>query len=94
MNCVKPKNRFSAIFSKISILWYVLLHKLYINMGISHILMYRNSLYDLPWPQCKNSSDSETLKNKNGRDKERVWRRGTKLATSLIMFVRLRVLTG
>jgi hypothetical protein len=40
----QAKNRFSAIFPKQSILRYMLLHKLYINVAIRHILVYRNSL--------------------------------------------------
>ena len=47
----QAKNRFSVtIFPKISILRYMFLHKLYINVTIRHILMYRKSLYDLPGP--------------------------------------------
>ena len=57
----QAKNRFSAIFMKISILRYMLLHKLYINMCIRHSLVYRNSFYNLPGPKYKNSSDRETL---------------------------------
>ena len=57
----RAKNRFSAIFLKISILRYMLLHKLYINMSIRHSLVYRNSLYNLPGPKYKNSTDRETL---------------------------------
>ena len=57
----QAKNRFSAIFPKISNLRYMLLHKLYINMTIRHILMYRKSLYDLPGPKYKNSSNRKTL---------------------------------
>ena len=53
----QAKNRFSAIFPKISNLRYMLLHKLYINVTIRHILMYRKSLYDLPGPKYKNSSN-------------------------------------
>ena len=59
----QAKNRFSAIFPKINILRYIiLLHKLYINMTIRHILVYRNSLYDVPELKYKNSSDRKTLK--------------------------------
>ena len=50
----QAENRFSAIFPKISILRYMLLHKLYINMAIRHILVYRNSLYDLAGRKYKN----------------------------------------
>ena len=50
----QAKNRFSAIFPKITILRYILLHKLYINVTIRHILMYRKSLYDLPGPKYTN----------------------------------------
>ena len=57
----RAKNRFSAIFLKISILRYMLLHKLYINMSIRHSLVYRNSLYNLPGPKYINSTDRETL---------------------------------
>jgi len=57
----RAKNRFSAIFLKISILRYMLLHKLYINMSIRHSLVYHNSLYNLPGPKYKNSTDRETL---------------------------------
>ena len=57
----QAKNRFSAIFPKISNLRYMLLHKLYINVAIRHILMYRKSLYDLPGPIYKNSSNPKTL---------------------------------
>ena len=57
----RAKNRFSAIFLRISILRYMLLHKLYINMSIRHSLVYRNSLYNLPGPKYKNSSDRKTL---------------------------------
>ena len=57
----QAKNRFSAIFPKISNLRYMLLHKLYINVTIRHILMYRKSLYDLPGPKYKNSSNRRTL---------------------------------
>ena len=57
----RAKNRFSAIFLKISILRYMLLHKLYINMSIRHSLVYRNSLYNLPGPKYKNPTDRETL---------------------------------
>ena len=32
----------------------MLLHKLYINMAIAHILLYRKSLYDLPRRKYKN----------------------------------------
>ena len=39
----------------------MLLHKLYINVTIRHILMYRKSLYDLPGPKYKNSSNRKTL---------------------------------
>jgi len=53
----QAENRFSAIFPKISNLRYMLLHKLYINVTIRHILMYRKSLYDLPGPKYKNSSN-------------------------------------
>ena len=58
----QAKNRFSSIFPKINILRYILLHKLYINMAIRHILVYRNSLYDVPGLKYKNSSDRKTLK--------------------------------
>ena len=40
---------------------FMLLHKLYINLVIRHILVYGNSLYDFLGPKYKNSSDSETL---------------------------------
>ena len=58
------KIRFSAIFPKINILRYMLLHTLYINMaiGIRYILAYRNSLYDLPGTKYKNESDREPFK--------------------------------
>ena len=39
----------------------MLLHKLYINLAIRHILVYGNILYDFLRPKYKNSSDSETL---------------------------------
>ena len=55
----QAKNLLSAIFSKRSILRYMLLHKLY--MAISHILVYTNCLYELSGPECKNSGDRETL---------------------------------
>ena len=58
----KAKNRFSTIFPKITILRYILLHNLYINMAIRHILVYENSLYDVPGLKYKNSKDRETLK--------------------------------
>ena len=47
MNCVKPK-----IFLR-----YILLYKLYINMAIRHISVYRNSFYDRPGPKYKHPSD-------------------------------------
>ena len=58
----QAKNRFSAIFPKITILRYILLHKLYINMAIRLILVYGNSLYDVPVLKYKNSRDRKTLK--------------------------------
>ena len=39
----------------------MLLHKLYINVTIRHILMYWKSLYDLPGTKYKNSSNRKTL---------------------------------
>ena len=50
----QAENRFSAIFPKISILRYMLIYKLYINMAIRHILVYQNSLYDLAGLKYKN----------------------------------------
>ena len=47
----QAENRFSAIFPKIR---YMLINKLYINMAIRHILVYRNSLYDLAGPKYNN----------------------------------------
>jgi len=32
----------------------MLIYKLYINMAIRHILVYRNSLYDIAGPKYKN----------------------------------------
>ena len=48
------KNLFSAIFPKMSILRYMLIYKLYINiMAIRHILVHWNSFYDLTGPKYK-----------------------------------------
>ena len=58
---LQAKNRFLAIFPKIINLRYMLLHKLYINVTIRHILMYRKSLYGLLGPKYKNSSNRKTL---------------------------------
>ena len=48
------KNLFSAIFPKMSILRYMLIYKLYINLAIKHFLVHRNSFYDLTEPKYKN----------------------------------------
>ena len=61
----QAKNRFSAVFPKISNLSYMLLHKLYINMAIRHILMYDYCLYDLPRRKCKNHGNYELRQAKN-----------------------------
>ena len=63
------KIRFSAIFPKISILRYMLLHKLYINVAIRYNvhLVYRNSLYDLAGPKYKNQSDRKEPRKGCGR---------------------------
>ena len=45
---MKPKPFFWAVSSKISILGDMLLDKSDINVAIAKILVYRNSLYDLP----------------------------------------------
>ena len=37
----------------------MLLHKLYINVAIRHILMYARSLYDPPSRKCKNHRNYE-----------------------------------
>ena len=59
----QAENRFSAIFPKMSILRYMLIYKLYINMAIRHILVYRNSLYDLILGQnTKTRVTAKTLK--------------------------------
>ena len=63
----QAENCFSAIFPKISILRYMLICKLYINMAIRHILVYRNSLYDLAGPKYKNLSDRENPRKGCGR---------------------------
>ena len=52
---------FLAVSSKISILGDMLLHKSDINVAIANILVYQNSLYDLPEPKCKNLSNRQTL---------------------------------
>ena len=62
VNVRSAKIRFSATFPKINILRYILLYQLHINMVIRHILVYENSLYDVPRLKYKNSSDRETLK--------------------------------
>ena len=61
MHRAKPKTCFLAISSIISILGDMLLHKSVINAAIANILVYRNSLYDLPRPKCKNLSNRQTL---------------------------------
>ena len=63
----QAENRFSAIFPKISILRYMLIYKLYINMAIRHMLVYRNSLYDLAGPKYKNKCDRENPRKGCGR---------------------------
>ena len=48
------KISFSAISSKITVLNYMLLHMLYINMAIGNILLYLKSLCRLPAPKYQN----------------------------------------
>ena len=59
----RAKNRFSAIFPKISILRHILLHKvkIHMHMAIKHILLYRNSEKSLQpsWAEIQNLSDPE-----------------------------------
>ena len=59
---MKPKPFFLAVSSKISVLGDMVLHKSEINVAIANILVYRNSLYDLPGPKCKNLGNRQTLK--------------------------------
>ena len=42
------KNGFLRFSPKLSILAYMLLHNLYINVAIANILVYSKRLYDLP----------------------------------------------
>ena len=62
MSRVKPKISFLTISSNISILGHMLLHKSYINVAITNILLYRKSRYDLPGPKYINSTRRESLK--------------------------------
>ena len=59
----RAKNRFSAIFPKISILRHILLHKvkIHMHMAIKHILLYRNSEKSLQpsWAEIQKLSDPE-----------------------------------
>ena len=49
-----PKNGFSQFLPNLSILEYMLLHNSNINVAIAHILVGRNSLYDLQGQSYKN----------------------------------------
>ena len=44
------KSVFADFLEKTSCLTHMLLHNLYINMALAHILLYRKSLYDLQVP--------------------------------------------
>ena len=58
---MKPKNSFLTVSSKISISGDImLLNKSDINVAIANILVYRNILYNLPGPKCKNLGDRKT----------------------------------
>ena len=48
------KNGFSQFLPNLSILEYMLLHNTNINVAIAHILVCRNSLYDLQGQSYKN----------------------------------------
>ena len=46
------QNQFFVVFSRISILGYMMLHDSNINVAIAVSLLYWNSLYDLRKPKC------------------------------------------
>ena len=53
----KDKNQFVSITLSVSILGYMFINKLYINMAIAVLLSWKWSLYDLPGPSYENSAN-------------------------------------
>ena len=61
--CVRiAQKRFWTITLYMSILGHMLLHNININEAIAYIVLYQQSLCDLPRPRCKNSEAWENIK--------------------------------